>query len=144
MPAEDETLDDCLVIGITLRFLTTEEGGRSMPLGMPSGEYTKFQYRPNWGLPGMVGTDQVGAPVLWFGHFPVALGDTVRAVILPFAPGSLRLFRAVRPGDELRMFEGSRVCGRGTVEWVRGTHRPVQDSDQDRFVGWVEGGDLSG
>ncbi len=142
-PDKDVVDDDWLALGLTLRLLTTEEGGRTKPLGPSDGEYVKFQYRPNWGLPGMVGIDQVGAFVLWFGGFPVALGNTTRAVIVPFAPGSLPLWREVRPGDELRMFEGARVCGRAVVEWARRTQRPVPVDDQGQYIAWAEGGEIS-
>ena len=141
--ADDDPNAEWLALGIMLRFLTTEEGGRSTPLGLPGSEYARFQYRPNWGLPGMTGTDQVGAFVLWLGQFPVRLGQTVRAAIVPLAPGSLPLWQAVHRGDELRMFEGARVCGLATVEWVRPTRRPVPDEDQDMFVAWVDGADLT-
>jgi hypothetical protein len=139
--ADSHADHDWLAFGISLRFLTPDEGGRLKPLGVPDTDYVRYQYRPNWGLPEMTGTDQVGAPVLCLEHFPVNLGETVRAVIVPFAPGSLRLWRSIRPGDRLRMFEGPRVCGQGAVEWVRATARPVPDETADRFVGWAEGGE---
>ena len=65
----------------------------------------------------------------------------MRAVIVPLAPGSMPRWHEVVPGDELRMLEGSRVCGLGIVEWVRRTRRPVPSDDQDRFVAWAEGGE---
>lgn len=133
--------DNWLALGVSLRFLTSDEGGRSKALGIADTDYVKYAYRPNWGLPDMTGTDQVGAPVLWLQHFPVNLGDTVRAVIVPLAPGSLHLWERVHPGDVLRMFEGPRVCGQAVVEWVRRTVRPVPDADTDRFIVWAEGGE---
>ena len=65
----------------------------------------------------MAETDQAGAPVLCFGNFPVALGATTRAVIVPLAPASMPLWREVRRDDKLRMYEGSRVCGIANVQW---------------------------
>lgn len=141
MAATSEVQDDWLVFGVSLRFHTCEEGGRSKPLGVPDTEYVRYQYRPNWGLPEMTGTDQVGAPVLWLQHYPANLGETLRAVIVPLAPGSLHLWRRVEPGDSLRMFEGPRLCGQAVVEWVRSTVRPVPDEEADRFVAWAEGGE---
>lgn len=87
-----------LALGIELRLTTTEEGGRTKTLGVDD-DYRNLQYRPNWGLPGMTGTDQVGAPVLCFGNFPLALGDRTRAVIIPLVDLSLDLWRAVQVGD---------------------------------------------
>jgi hypothetical protein len=130
--------DDWLALGLTLRFLTSREGGRSKDLGVPGSEYGRYQYRPNWGLPGMSGTEQVGAFVLSLEHFPVHLGDTVRAVIVPFAPQSIDCWRAVRPGDELAMFEGARICGRAKVETTWSTARPVPERDERRFIDWAE------
>ena len=137
----DDARDDWLVFGVSLRLLTSDEGGRSKPLGVPDTKYVRYHYRPNWGLPEMTGTDQAGAPVRWLQRFPVNLGETVRAVILPLVPGSLHLWRQVEPGDSLRMFEGPRVCGQAVVEWVRPTVRPVPDEEADRFVAWAEGGE---
>ena len=139
MGTGEEPDDDWLALGVELRFLTTEAGGRSKPLGVPDSEYIKYQYRPNWGLPGMTGTDQVGGFVLWLGKFPVTLGETVRAVIVPCAPGSLPMWRSVVPGEHLKMIEGSRVCGDARVEWVSRTGRPVPSDDEARFVAWAEG-----
>lgn len=42
-------------------------------------------------------------------------------------------WRDVQPGDVLRMYEGSRICGRGTVRWVE--HLP--DAEQERFARWL-------
>ncbi len=87
----------------------------------------------------MTGTEQVGALVLGLAHFPVLLGETVRAVIVPFAPGSLSMWEQVSVGDELKMFEGPRICGLAVVEWIERTSRPVPEDDQSRFVKWAEG-----
>lgn len=133
----DTAGDAWLALGLRLRMLTTTEGGRSKDLGLPGSEYEQYQYRPNWGLPGVSGTEQVGAFVLWLSPFPARLGDTVRAVIVPFAPGSLPLWEQVRVGDELRMFEGPRVCGKAIVEQVWDTTAPLPEEDAARFVRWA-------
>lgn len=132
-----------LALGIELRLTTTEEGGRSKPLGVDD-NYRSLQYRPNWGLPGMTGTEQVGAPVLCFGNFPLALGDRTRAVIIPLVDLSLELWRAVQVGDDLRMFEGPRICGEACVIWTTSTTRPVDQADETRFCAWARGGDPPG
>ena len=86
----------------------------------------------------MSGTDQVGGFVLWLGHVPVHLGETVRAVVVPFHPGTLQLWRSVQQGDELRMFEGARICGRAEVETVWSTEWPVPERDELRFIDWAK------
>jgi hypothetical protein len=116
-------------VGITLNLLTTAEGGRRKPMGAPEVTTSAFNTGPNWGLPGMKNAEQVGALVLCLGHFPVELGDTTRAVILPFAPRSLDEWRRIEPGVELRMFEGARICGRATVEWITETCLPLSEVD---------------
>jgi hypothetical protein len=126
--------DPWLALGLDLRLLATEEGGRSKPITTGN-----LQYRPNWGLPGMAGTDQVGAPVLRFGREPLAPGETTRAVVIPRAPQSMHLWLEVKVGDELRMFEGPRVCGTGLVKWIADTERPMPEDDNDRFTAWAEG-----
>lgn len=87
----------------------------------------------------MTGANQVGAPVLRFGREPIAPGESTRAVIVPLAPQSMHLWREVKIGDELRMFEGPRVCGIGVVRWVADTERPVPETDDARFASWAEG-----
>ena len=131
--------DPWLALGIELRLRTTPEGGRSRPIGIDP-EYPRLQYRPNWGLPGMTGAEQVGAPVLCFGHYPVRPGDRTRAVIIPLVDLSLEHWRTVAVADELRMFEGPRVCGLATVEWIAPSTRPVPAEDARRFCAWVRGG----
>ena len=56
----------------------------------------------------------VGGPVLCLGKRPPVPGETTRAVITPSAPGGFRLWETVTVGDDLRMFEGTRLCGIGT------------------------------
>lgn len=115
---------------------STEEGGRTKPVG--TARYVKYSYRPNWRLPGM--TDgQVGAFVLHLAATPLAPGETARAVIVPLAPVSMPLWEQVQVGDELRMFEGGRLCGIATVSWRTTTERPPHQQDEERFVAWAEG-----
>ena len=122
-----------LAFGIMSRLKLTAEGGRRTPIPR-----TRYTYRPDWGLPGMEGTEQVGAPVLWMGKEALVPGATARAVIVPLAPGSLNLWRLVKVGEELRMFEGARVCGTARVDWSEATERPLPPDDESRFVEWCE------
>lgn len=142
MTAEAEgTGEAWIALGITLRLLTTAEGGRTKDVGVPGSVYERFRYRPNWGLPGMSGTDQVGAFVLWLSPFPLGRGHTAGAAIVPLDPGSLPLWKQVHVGDELRMFEGPRVCGRATVDKVWVTAVPLPEADSGRFIEWVDASD---
>ncbi len=79
MSAHDSPGDSWLAIGLDLTLLPTTEGGRSAAIRFE----TPLGYRPNWGLPGMTGTDQTGAPVLCSSASPLAPGDSARAVIIP-------------------------------------------------------------
>ena len=130
-----ETIDS-LALGIHVKLVPTAEGGRATPLlgGHEVGH--RFTYRPNWGLPGWPDGDQTAAPVLGFSRSNIAPGENARAIIVP-------LFREVgrwgdvNDGDELRMYEGSRVCGRARVCWVRATTWPMPLDEQDRLVQWL-------
>ena len=127
-----------LVLGVDLRFTTTAEGGRTKPLS--AAPYSAMQYRPNWQLPGMNHPDQVGAPVLCFGRFPLHPGDRTHAVIVPLAPGAMPLWQRVKSGDELALFEGPRVCGHAKVLWIAPTTLPLPAEDQMSFESWCCGG----
>lgn len=98
-------------LGVELRLVTTANGGRKTPLA--GGLEGRFQYRPNWGLPGMVPPDQTGAAVFGFSRENIAPGEMARAVIVPPFPGMLPEWARVEPGTELPMYEGARVCGYG-------------------------------
>ncbi len=87
----------------------------------------------------MTGVEQVGAPVLRFGKEPLAPGESARAVIIPLAPPSMDLWRQVKVGDDLRMFEGPQICGCGIVRWISEIERPIPDFDDKRFVDWADG-----
>lgn len=79
-------------------------------------------------------------PSLCFGHFPIALGDTTRAVIVPFSEVSLtRWWRLVRPGERLEKHEGPRVCGIATVAWTAFTEQRISETDEANFCSWTRG-----
>lgn len=125
-----------LAFGITLHLLPAEESGRRRPVG--THPYVRFSYRPMWQLPGMT-AEWTDAFVLHLANTPLALGETARAVIVPAAPRSLPMWQAVKVGDELRMFEGARLCGVATVAWRAPTGRPPPAGDEQRFIAWTEG-----
>ncbi len=129
---------DGFALGIELAFVKTEDGGRTNPIG--GDIYTPLGYRPNWGLPGMTPPEQTGGPVLCFGRYPVHPGDRVRAVIIPMFPDRVPTWAAVAVGDVLPMYEGARVCGRGTVRWISQAQLPVSEHDHARFCEWTRGG----
>jgi len=126
-----------IALGINLRFLPTAEGGRHTLLVGGSQPPVRFTYRPNWGLPGWPDGDQTAAPVLGFSRVDIQPGDDVRAVIVALFPVEVPMWRAVVAGDELRMYEGSRVCGRGHVAWVKGAIWPMPEDEEDRFARWL-------
>jgi hypothetical protein len=136
-PADDSVGDPWLAIGLDLMLVPTEKGGRSTAIRFDA----PFGYRPNWGLPGMTGTDQTGAPVLCCSASVLAPGESARAVIIPLTDASLVEWQLLGQGDELRMFEGARVCGHATVRWAENTRRPVSPSDQARFCTWTRSSD---
>ena len=139
-----------LAIGVTLELLTTEEGGRTRPIG--DSDYPPGGYRPNWGLPGMTPPQQTGGPVLCFEHIPVAPGDTLRAVIVPMFPDDVPAWRELVAGDALLMYDGTRIHGRAAVAWSvdtvncpppRGTpvmQTRLSDDDLKSFDAWAKGG----
>jgi hypothetical protein len=136
VPADDSSSGPWLAIGLDLTLVPTTQGGRSTPIRFD----TPLGYRPNWGLPGMTGTSQTGAPVLCSSVSVLAPGDSARAVIIPLTGAHLAEWRLLDPGDTLRMFEGSQVCGHATVRWTENTHRPVPPTDQARFRAWTTSG----
>jgi hypothetical protein len=71
-----------------LALTRTEDGGRRKPISLGG-----HQYGPNWGLPGMEGTEQVGAAVHFLGKEPLAPGETARALIIPMLPAALPLWQ---------------------------------------------------
>jgi hypothetical protein len=129
-----------VAIGISLYVVPAADGGRDTPLLGGYAVETRFNYRPNWGLPGWADGEQAGAPVLGFSREDIRPGETVRAVIAPFFFEGVPAWRDIVPGDELRMYEGRRICGRGTVIWVRPSTWPMPEEDQERFTRWLESG----
>lgn len=127
------------VRSVTLTLTATAHGGRHKAVGVGGEPYKLSSYRPNWGLPCMTGTEQTGALVLTLGHVPFAPGETDRAVIVPFAPGSLAVWQKVRPGDQLRAFEGARIVGTASVEWVAPRNQRPSEEQVTRFTASAEG-----
>lgn len=122
-------------LGIDLLLL--REGGRQNPLLGGSTPERRFTYRPNWGLPGWPPGEQTAAPVLGFSRENIQLGESARAVIVPLFLDSVPAWAEVRSGDELRMYEGPRVCGVGTVLWIEQGIWPVPADDQERLAAWL-------
>jgi hypothetical protein len=136
MTADDNPGENWLAIGLDLTLVPTAGGGRRTALALSE----PFRYRPNWGLPGMTGTEQTGAPVLCSAASSLEPGDSARAVIVPLTDYHLVEWRLLNRGDKLRMFEGPRVCGHATVRWTETTRRPVPAADAARFRTWTESG----
>jgi hypothetical protein len=126
-----------LAIGLDLTLVPTAEGGRHTPLLVTE----PLRYRANWGLPGMTGTDQTGAPLLCASAFTLAPGDSARAVIIPLTDTHMSEWRLLGQGDRLRLFEGPRVCGHAVVRWSENTSLPVPSTDTERFSAWANSSD---
>lgn len=137
--SEPDPVPSRLALGITLHLLRFEEGRRSRPLGVLGNSYGRNEYRPNWKLPGMEEIGQLGAPVLCIGKYPLPLGDSTRAVIVPISV--LELWWHVRVGDKLNMFEGPRICAHAVVEWASTVYLPTPANDEERFNAWVHEGE---
>jgi hypothetical protein len=135
--ADDSPGEPWLAIGLDLTLVPTAEGSRSSPvhLDRPLG------YRPNWGLPGMTGADQAGAPVLCSSASLLVPGGSARIVVIPLADALMVEWQLLDQGDKLRMYEGPRVCGDATVRWVENTSRPVPAIDDARFRTWASSSD---
>lgn len=99
----------------------------------------RFTYRPDWGLPGWVDGDQTGAPVLGFSRSDIQPGGDVRAIIVPPFPGAIPSWQDVAAGDELRMYEGPRICGHAIVAWTEPATWPMPEDDGDHLAGWLAG-----
>ena len=126
-----------LALGINLHLVLTAEGGRHTPLPGGCAPEDRFTYRPNWGLPEWPDGDQSAAPVLGFSRVDVNPGDDVRVVIVPLFPTEMPAWHDVGGGDELRMYEGSRICGRGVVAWIEAATWPMPDEEKDQFSRWL-------
>lgn len=125
---------ETVALGVDLFLVATDDGGRRTALLGGHGAEHRLTYRPNWGLPDWADGAQTGAPVLAFDRVDVRPGETVRAVIVAMFPSHVPEWAQVVPGDGLRMYEGSRVCGRATVRWIELTTWPVSEVDQQRLV----------
>jgi hypothetical protein len=123
-----------LAIGLDLT-LAPIAGSRHTPLLLTE----PLRYHANWGLPGMAGTDQTGAPLLC--SRKLAPGDRARAVIIPLTDAHMSEWRLLDQGDRLRLFEGPRVCGHAVVRWSENTGLPVPSTDTDRFSTWTNSSD---
>jgi hypothetical protein len=135
--ADDDPGQQWLAIGLDLTLVPTAEGGRKTPVLFTE----PLRYRPNWGLPGMTGTDQTGAPVLCSSTGTLAPGDSARAVIIPLTDWHMTEWRLLNEGDTLRMFEGPRICGHAVVRWSENTSRPIPGTDKNRFSAWANSSD---
>jgi len=126
-----------LAIGLSLTLVPTATGGRQTPLLLAE----PFCYRPNWGLPGMTGTEQTGAPVLCSSASVLAPGGSARVVVIPLTDAYMTAWCLLNQGDQLRMFEGPQICGNATVQWTQSITVPVPAADQARFLGWANSSD---
>jgi len=126
-----------IAFGLELHVTPTEEGGRTRPLlNVPDQPWT---YRPNWGLPSMTPPAQTGAPVLSFSRDEVLPGEKVYAVISPPFPEMVDQWNLeVEPGVVLPMYEGSRVCGHGTIMWRTNVLLPLEEREKQRFLRWLD------
>lgn len=136
----ENTLDHdtaLLAFGIDLTLTSRAEGGRTTPLIGGQETSRRFQYRPNWGLPGWPDGEQTAGPVLGFSRREIAPADEVQAVFVALfvehAPWS-----TVGVGDVLRMYEGARVCGVAKVRWVeRCTWSPAEEQ-MSKWDEWLD------
>jgi hypothetical protein len=130
-----------LAIGLDLTAAPAAPGSHQTPLLVTQ----PLRYRANWRLPGMTGTGQAEAPLLWSSAFTLAPGDSARAVIIPLTDAHMSEWRLLGQGDRLRLFEGPRVCGDAVVRWSESTSFPVPSTDTERFRTWATSSDdLSG
>jgi len=124
-------------IGVDLDLTPTAEGGRQTALLGGYAQENRFVYRPNWGLPGWADGEQTAGPVLGFSRANIQPGERTRAILVPLFPEHAPGWLDVRANDELRMYEGSRICGRGIVRWIEPATWPMPDCERDRLIGWL-------
>lgn len=124
-------------LGLDLHVVSTDGGGRRTPLLGGFAPENRFKYRPNWGLPGWADGEQTAGPVLGFSRTDIQPGEDARAVIVPLFPGHVPAWLDVEPGDTLRMYEGSHVCGRAVVRFTVPTKWFMPEEDQERLVKWL-------
>lgn len=123
-----------LALGVELQLSTTADGGRTTSLTCGLDAASRFRYRPNWGLPCWAIGEQAGAPVLAFSSSEVAPGQTVHDVVVPLNLENVPAWLDLVPGYLLRLYEGPRICGHGTVTWVESTIWPMPPEVQERFA----------
>lgn len=126
-----------MALALDLHVVSSEEGGRQTPLLGGSGPEGRFSYRPNWGLPGWADGEQTAGPVLGFSRLNIRPGEDARAVIVPLFFEQVPAWHEVGPGSVLRMYEGSRVCGRAVVVWVVPVTWPIPHEQEDRLIQWL-------
>lgn len=87
----------------------------------------------------MIPPDQSGAPVLAFSRDQVLPGESVYAVITTLVPEMVDQWGLEVEADVvLPMYEGSRVCGHGTVIWRTNITLPLDERDEQRFLSWLD------
>ncbi|WP_370618399.1 hypothetical protein [Mumia sp. Pv 4-285] len=126
-----------LAYGVELHLVSTEDGGRSSGLLGGTAPENRFTYRPNWGLPDWADGEQTAGPVFGFSRSDILPGDDTRAVLVALFIENVQAWHDVRAGDELRMYEGSRICGRAIVEWIAAATWPSVENDAGRFLAWL-------
>ena len=126
-------------LGIELHLVPTAEGGRLTPLLGGCEPGNRFTYRPNWGLPEWVDGEQTAAPVLGFSRSDIQPGDDVRAIIVPLFPVEVPAWQDVAVDHVLRMYEGSRICGRGVVVWVEPATWHMPKDEEEQLARWLAG-----
>jgi hypothetical protein len=124
-----------VVCGIELTLVATEDGGRQTALLGGAGPGFEFQYRPNWGLPGMTPPEQSGAMVYGFSRQDVTPGSSCRAVIVQLVPATVQ-WQQVHEGLTLPCYEGNRVVANGHVRW-REDVEDITDVDKIRWLAWL-------
>ncbi len=128
-----------LVLGLDLPLASSEEGGRSTPIGGSDGPPRQFFYRPDWALPDAQDGELLAGPVIAFSQPEVKPGDRLRAAILALVPHSFPDWERLDIGAVLAMHEGPRVCGHGTIEWKRRVTLPMTDEDESAVMAWLQG-----
>jgi hypothetical protein len=126
-----------LAIGVDLDLVSTEDGGRTTPLRGGYAEGSRLTYRPNWGLPHWPHGEQTAGPVLGFSRTNIHPGDCARAILVPLFLDHAPDWRDVGQGDDLRMYEGPRLCGQGRVRWIEPATWEMPDDEQQRLVQWL-------
>lgn len=86
----------------------------------------------------MTPPEQSGAPVLAFSRDMTLPGESVHAVIVTLFPERVEQWDLeVEPGLVLPMYEGTRVCGHGTVAWRTNITLPLEQQEEQRFLKWL-------